>query len=56
MRSGNKKAGWTSFTRRMVSAAASAPRKTGSLPIYQVVNDTRLKEMIVSHWRPEDEW
>jgi len=28
------------------------PTEDRSLPIYQVVNDTRLKEMIVSHWRP----
>ena len=27
-----------------------------SLPIFQIVNDTALKEMLVTGWRPEDEW
>ena len=27
-----------------------------SLPIHQVVNDTRLKDMLVTGWRPEDHW
>lgn len=27
-----------------------------SLPIHHLVNDARLKEMIVSGWRPEDRW
>jgi len=27
-----------------------------SLPINHIVNDTRLKEMLVSGWKPEDEW
>lgn len=27
-----------------------------SLPINQIVNDTRLKEMLVSGWRTEDRW
>jgi hypothetical protein len=27
-----------------------------TLPIAQLVNDTRLKEMIVSGWRTEDRW
>lgn len=56
MRSGNKKMGWIAFTQvggiRKRLGAATDP----SLPIYQVVNDTALKEMIVSGWVPEDEW
>lgn len=27
-----------------------------SLPINHIVNDTRLKEMLVTSWRPEDRW
>lgn len=27
-----------------------------SVAIYEVVNDTALKEMIVSNWRPANEW
>jgi hypothetical protein len=27
-----------------------------TLPIRMIVNDTRLKEMIVTDWRPEDDW
>ena len=27
-----------------------------SLPIFQIVNDTALKEMLVSGWKPEDHW
>jgi hypothetical protein len=26
------------------------------LPIYSVVNNTRLKEMLVANWRPADTW
>jgi hypothetical protein len=56
MRSGNKGAGWMAFTemdghRQSLDAAADP-----SIPIYKVVNDTRLKEMIVSGWKPQQEW
>ena len=27
-----------------------------SLPIDQIVNDVRLKEMLVTNWKPEDDW
>jgi hypothetical protein len=27
-----------------------------SMPISQGVNDTRLKEMLVTDWRPEQDW
>jgi hypothetical protein len=56
MRSGNNKAGWTAFTEKDGLRRRLGPTEDRSLPIYKVVNDTRLKEMIVSHWRPEDEW
>jgi hypothetical protein len=32
------------------------PTEDRSLPIYSVVNDTRLKEMLVSGWMPRDRW
>jgi hypothetical protein len=37
------------------SVLTDTMRATHALPIYKVVNDTRLKEMIVSGWRPEHE-
>jgi hypothetical protein len=27
-----------------------------TVPVYQVVDDTRLKEMLVGGWNPEDVW
>jgi hypothetical protein len=56
MRSGNKAMGWMAFTEISGIRQRLGPAKDPSLPIYKVVNDTRLKEMIVSGWRPEDEW
>jgi hypothetical protein len=56
MRSGNKKAGWTAFTEVGGVRHRLGSTNDPSLPIYKVVNDTRLKEMVVSGWRPEDEW
>jgi hypothetical protein len=56
MRSGNRKAGWIAFTEVDGVRQQLGPTDDKSLPIYQVVNDTRLKEMVVSGWRPEDVW
>ena len=56
MRSGNKKAGWMACTRKGGATKVLGPATDPSLPIYMVVNDTRLKEMIVSGWRPADRW
>jgi hypothetical protein len=56
MRSGNRKAGWTAFTYGSGVRLQLGPTEDSRLPIYQVVNDTRLKEMVVSGWRPEDVW
>ena len=57
MRGGNKQVPW----RMVLFAGGKSERLLGpatdpSLPIYQVVNDTRLKEMIVSDWRPKQMW
>lgn len=56
MRSGNKQAGWNAVTETGGVPRRHGPTNDPSLPIYQIVNDTLLKEMIVSNWRPEDEW
>jgi hypothetical protein len=56
LRSGAKGLGWTAFTETDGVRRRFGPTNNPSLPIYKVVNDTRLKEMIVSGWRPEQEW
>jgi len=56
MRSGNRSAGWNAFTEVDGVRHRLGATSDSSLPIYKVVNDTRLKEMVVSGWRPEDEW
>jgi hypothetical protein len=56
MRSGNRKAGWTAFTEIGGVRRQLGSTKDRDLPIYQVVNDVRLKEMVVSGWRPDDVW
>jgi hypothetical protein len=56
LRSGNKSLGWTAFTERDGVRIRLGPTTDAQLPIYKVVNDTRLREMIVTGWRPEDEW
>ena len=38
------------------SSSPGGPTTDRSLPIYSVVNDTRLKEMLVSGWMPNDRW
>jgi hypothetical protein len=54
LRSGQRKIGWVAFTEidgvRHTLGATTDP----SLPIYQIVNDTRLRKMVVSDWRPDD--
>jgi hypothetical protein len=57
LRSGNKSAGWQAFTEE----ADGVRRDLGSVtdpkvPIYSVVNDTRLREMIECDWRPDNIW
>lgn len=56
MRSGNKKMGWVTFTEAEGVRQRLGPATDPSVPIYKVVNDTRLKEMLVSGWRPDVEW
>jgi len=56
LRSGSKTTGWTAFTEIDGERRILGPTSNPSLPIYKIVNDTALKEMIVSGWRPEQEW
>jgi hypothetical protein len=56
MRGGNRKMGW-----REVKFVDGVQQVVGvttdrSLPILQSVNDTALKEMLVSGWMPEQDW
>ena len=58
MRGGNPQLGWQRV--RIVDCSLPSqplgPATDPSLPMYRIVNDARLKEMIVSGWRPENEW
>ena len=61
LRNGNKKRGWllVRFVQDANGSFSDRGRgqcKDPSVPIDGVVNLARLKEMIVSGWRPEDEW
>jgi hypothetical protein len=56
LRSGLKGRGWAAFTEINGERHRFGPTSDRSLPLYQIVNDTRLKEMIVSGWKPEQEW
>lgn len=58
MRSRMGAAGW-----RLVELADGSlpsrplgPASDSAVPIYRVVNDLRLKEMILTGWKPQDEW
>lgn len=56
MRSRDGRGGWT-----LVSFVEGASQPSGvgtdpAMPVFSVVNDTRLREMIVSGWSPIDEW
>jgi hypothetical protein len=56
MRSGGTSTGWVACEFRDGRLQPLGPTSDSSLPIYQVVNDTRLREMLSSDWRPEREW
>ena len=47
-------AGWVAVD--VVEDKRLGPTTDRSLPIYSVVNDTRLKEMLITDWRPADTW
>jgi hypothetical protein len=56
MRSGGRKRGWATVTFDDGTSRPAGPATDPSLQIYQVVNDTRLREMVDSEWRPQDDW
>ncbi len=56
MRSRNGRGGWTLVKFVDGSSQPGGVTTDPSLPRYSVVNDTQLKEMIVSGWRPEQDW
>jgi hypothetical protein len=55
LRSGNRSSGWQTFTEDENGERQQlGPATDARTPVYLVVNDTRLREMIVSGWRPQD--
>ena len=56
MRGGSTQQGWTKVEFEDGVSRPLGPATDPALTIYQVVNDTRLREMIDSNWRPEAEW
>lgn len=56
LRSGSRVTGWTASTEVNGERRRLGPTSNPSLPIYKIVNDTALKEMIVTGWSPEQEW
>ncbi len=56
LRSGDRKIGWVAFTEVDGVRQNLGPTKDRSLPIYVWVDDTALKQKIVSGWRPEDRY
>ncbi len=56
MRSGNRQMGWTLVNFEGPGTLPRRPANDSSIPIYSVVNDTALREMIVSNWRPAQTW
>lgn len=56
MRGGDKVIGWVAFTMDGGKEKLLGPTTDRSLPINYVVNDTALREMVTSNWRPEKVW
>jgi hypothetical protein len=56
MRSDDGSGGWRQVKLGPRGATFVGSTNDRSLAIYQLVNDTALKEMIASSWRPELEW
>ena len=54
LRNGSKRQGW--FRLQDGDLNSLDPTTDASLPIAMLVNDTRLKEMLVTGWEPEDVW
>jgi hypothetical protein len=56
LRSRNGRGGWTLVKFVDGASQPAGPASDPAIARYSVVNDTRLKEMIVSGWRPENNW
>lgn len=56
MRAGSREQGWFAVRNEAMEGVLGHPTYDRSLPPRQIVNDTRLKEMLVTGWRPEDDW
>jgi hypothetical protein len=56
MRGGNKTLGWRIVTFTGGRSQTLGPAADPTLPIYKIVNEIRLREMLVSEWKPEHEW
>jgi len=56
LRSRNGHGGWILVKFANGSSRPVGPATNPAIPRYSVVNDTRLKEMIVSGWSPQQEW
>lgn len=54
LRNGSKEQGW--FLVENGNFNGLKPTEDRSLPLGSLVNDTLLKEMLVTDWRPEDKW
>lgn len=56
MRGGTPRMGWKECTFVDGVERVLGPATDPALPIVQIVNDTRLKEMLISGWTPEGIW
>ena len=56
LRGGERRIGWVAFTEVDGVRRTLGPTSDRSLPISKIVNDTRLREMVVSGWQPENEF
>jgi hypothetical protein len=56
MRGGNKALGWRTVSFADGKSETLGPATDPTVPIYKIVNEIRLREMLVSGWKPEIEW
>ena len=56
LRSRDVRGGWVQLKFVNGVSQPAGPAASPAIPRYKVVNDTRLKEMIISGWRPEQDW
>lgn len=56
MRSGASRIGWIAITKHDGRDVNPGPTHDRSMPVYQLVNHTSLREKVEGGWRPEDDW